>query len=437
MTLSLLQIDELPASEVLDVASLLWEDYQARPAQKSPEGADWNIWLVMCGRGWGKTRVGAEQVRQWARGGTGVRIHIVGRTATDVRDTMILGESGLVACCEFDRGNQPAYKPSQKAVLWPNGAQAHLFSAEEPASLRGPQCTHWWADELPWWQYPETTWDNLQMGARLGRHPQGVVTCTPRPIKLIKDLVRRSDVRLSKGSTFDNSANLAETFLQMMMDRYDGTRKGQQELHGKVLMDNPMALWKRSWIDDQRVTQMPPLVKAVIGVDPGIKDREPGSDPDTQDSAAEAGIVGVGVGADHRLYVFNDSSLQGTPNEWAQAAVTQYNNFHCDHVVAEANQGGAMVKSTLRTVSPNLPVRLVFASRGKELRAEPVSSLYEQGKVSHVGSFPLLEDQMCEWVPGEKSPDRLDALVWAATDLLSQVRGEAFASNPIAGLGVF
>lgn len=393
-------------------------NFWARPAQKPPDW-DWDIWLLKSGRGSGKTRVGAQMTIEKAK--TIGRIHLIGRTSADVRDTMIEGESGIIECSP--PWWKPRYLPSKRKVVWPNGAQALCFSADEPDLLRGPQCGFGWFDEAASWRYPVETWDNAMFGMRLGEHPQAVVTTTPRPIPLIKDLVSRhgKDVHVTTESTYANIHNVAPSWANRVISKYAGTRKGRQELGGEVLDDNPNALWKRKEIDDFRVRRAPELVTVAVGVDPQVADVKDKIDLDSRPS--ETGIVVAGTdglkGAPKAgLYVLDDMSVYGSPRDWGQQAVSAYYKFNADYVVVEINNGGAMVKYVIQSIDPSVKVVTVSASRGKRTRAEPVSSLYEQGRGHHVGMFGELEDQMCEWEPGQPSPDRMDALVWVATELM-------------------
>jgi len=320
---------------------------------------------------------------------------------------MIEGESGLLGV--FPPEKRPVYEPSKRRITFHNGAIATTFSADEPDRLRGPNHDLAWCDELAVWRYPEA-WDMLNFGLRIGDNPRVVVTTTPKPTSLIKSLIKRPDVHTTRGSTFDNAANLASAFLDEVTARYEGTRLGRQELHAEILDDVEGALWNRDMLDGGRVTEVPYLKRIVVAIDPAIS---------SNTDSAETGIVAVGVDERNHGYVLEDRSTRGTPNEWASQAVALYHTLKADRIIAESNQGGDMVKHTLATVDGNVPIRLVHASRGKRTRAEPVASLYEQGKIHHVGSFNQLEDQLCSWVPGESSsPDRLDALVWGFTELL-------------------
>ena len=379
-----------------------------RSKQMTPPG-DWRVWLILAGRGFGKTRTGAEFVREQVNAGSVSRVALVGATAADVRDTMVEGESGLMSI--FPPDQRPRYEPSKRRVTFHNGATAVAFSADEPDRLRGPNHDLAWADELAAWRYDDA-WDQLMLGLRLGDHPRVVVTTTPRPVPIIRRLAKQDDgtVHVTTGSTYENAANLAGDFIAEMKRRYEGTRLGRQELEAQILDDVEGALWNRETIDALRVTQHPPLKKIVVAIDPAVTS---GEDSD------ETGIIVAGVAQNGDAYILDDRTMKGSPNEWAQAAVAAYNRHDADLIVAEANQGGDMVETVIKTVNSRVPVKLVRASRGKRVRAEPVAALYEQGKAHHLGFWPQLEDQLCSWVPDiGSSPDRLDALVWALTDLV-------------------
>jgi len=379
-----------------------------RPKQATPDG-DWRVWLILAGRGFGKTRTGAEFVREQVNSGTVSRVALVGATAADVRDTMVEGESGLLAV--FPPDQRPRYEPSKRRVTFHNGAVASAFSADEPDRLRGPNHDLAWADELAAWRYVDA-WDQLMLGLRLGDHPRVVVTTTPRPTELIRRLARSDDgtVHVTTGSTYENSANLAADFIAEMRRRYEGTRLGRQELEAQILDDVEGALWDRTNIDETRVTDTPALRRIVVAIDPAVTSGE---------KADETGIVVAGVGTNGEAYILDDRTMRASPNDWAAAAVAAYHRHKADLIVAEANQGGDLVENGLKEYSSFVPVHLVRASRGKRTRAEPVAALYEQRRAHHVGFFPELEDQLCSWVPDVgSSPDRLDALVWALTDLV-------------------
>lgn len=406
-------------------AARSWREQQRRPAQCEPEG-DWRVWMIISGRGWGKTRVGCETIRHWVNTGKCREVHMIARTAKDARDTMIQGESGLLACCRFDVGNIPEYFPSTCQVIWPSGARARVYTAETPDALRGPQCDAWWADEVASWEKPQETWDMLQMGARLGDWVRGVVTTTPRPIPLIKNLIERDSVVVTRGSSHENFDNLARSYREELLENYEGTRLGRQELHGEILIDNPHALWTEADIEAGRVTEAPDLVRVVVAVDPAATDNE---------DSDETGIVVAGRGGDGQWYVLADRSLRGSPQRWGQAVVNAYEDFNADRVIYEANQGGDMVKHVLRTVRPGLPISSVYASRGKWVRAEPVAALYEQHRVHHVGRFPDLEKQLVEWDRQMGySPDRLDALVWAISSIAKPGAGMVGVSREMIGI---
>jgi phage terminase large subunit-like protein len=379
----------------------------ARPNQLPPPG-DWTKWLLLAGRGFGKSRAGAEWVIAKAREHPGCRIAMVARTAADTRDVMVEGESGVLAISAPDF--KPEYQPSKRRVIWPNGSQATLFSAEEPDALRGPQSHFAWCDEVASWKYPET-WDMMLFGLRLGTHPQVVITTTPRPVKLVKELTTDPSCITVRGSTYENRANLAPAFFSQIVTKYEGTRLGRQELNAEVLDDNPGALWTRALIEASRVTTAPHFTRIVVGVDPEATS--------TEDSA-ETGIIVAGLGVDGHGYIIDDRSVLGTPHEWGTAAVTAYHRNNADRIVGEVNNGGEMVGYVIYSIDDSVAYKAVHASRSKQARAEPVSALYEQGRVHHLGTFPELEDQMSEWVPGTgaRSPDRLDALVWALTELM-------------------
>lgn len=394
----------------------------ARPDQLAPEWT-WSVWLALAGRGWGKTRVGAEWVREQVRRGRR-RLALVAATAADVRDVMVEGESGLLAISP--KRERPTWQPSKRRLTWPNGAIATTYTADEPDRLRGPQHDGAWADELAAWRYPDA-WDQLMFGLRLGAHPQVVVTTTPRPTPIIRGLVARSrgdapDVAVTSGNTYDNADNLAPAFLAQMRRRYEGTTLGRQELFAEILDDIEGALWKRAMFDTHRVIEHPALKRIVVGVDPATTS---GEDSD------ETGIVVAGVGADGHGYVLDDSTLRDSPAKWARAAVTAYNKHKADCIVAETNQGGDMVVETIKAVDSRVRVMKVHAARGKQTRAEPIVALYEQGKVHHVGIFGTLEDQACTWNPttAKDSPDRVDALVWALSAImLGEIREEEQSS---------
>jgi phage terminase large subunit-like protein len=388
-----------------------WTAIWARPEQLPPAG-DWRVWLLLAGRGFGKSRTGAEYIRARVEAGVSKRIALVGRTAGDVRDVMVEGESGIMAVSP--PWCRPHYEPSKRRLTWPNGAMATTYSADEPASLRGPQHDDAWADELASWEYPDS-WNQLMLGLRLGRDPRVAVSTTPKPTKLIKELVERAkdpkDVRVTKGSTYDNRANLAAAFVEQIVKQYEGTRLGRQELWAEILDDVPGALWARSLIDRLRVKVAPPMRRIVVAIDPSVTAKA---------TSDECGIVTAGFGIDGHGYVLDDLSGRMTPREWGTKAVVAFRDRQADRIVAEVNNGGDLVEVNLRTIAGQISYKGVHAARGKRTRAEPVASLYERGLVHHVGMFAKLEDEMSTWDPTltNESPNRLDALVWALTDLM-------------------
>lgn len=402
-------------------AQLKWEwKFWARPNQLPPEG-NWNTWLVMAGRGFGKTRMGAEWVRELAHKHPGCRIALVAETAADARDVMIKGDSGLLNC--DPTLDEDCWSPTNRCLTWPNGSKAFTYNGTTPDQLRGPQHHFAWVDELAKFEYLQDAWDQLQFGLRLGEHPQCLVTTTPRPLPLIKKLVADPDTVVTNGSTLDNAANLAKNTVKQLYERYGGTRLGRQELEGEILGDIPGALWKREDIDANRLKEAPDdLERILVAVDPATSNEE-GSD--------ETGIVVVALARDSdgyaRGYVLEDGSLKGSPEEWARKAVSLYRKYAADRIIAEKNQGGDMVASVIKAVDRTVPLSLVHASRGKVVRAEPISALYEQGRIHHVGRHDKLEDQMCIFsidsfrTSAMGSPDRVDALVWGLTELFDKI----------------
>jgi phage terminase large subunit-like protein len=384
------------------------EHPRAHEGQRPPAG-NWTTWLYKAGRGTGKSRAGVEWVRWRVEHCGKRRIALVAPTAADARDVIVEGEAGILAVCP--PWNRPLYEPSKRRLTWPNGAIATTYSADEPERLRGPQHEDAYCDEIGSWRYPDA-WDMLMFGLRLGDDPRVLVTATPRPTKLFRSILRAPTTATTGGSTYENRDNLAPKFFAEIVARYEGTRLGRQEIDAELLEDVPGALWNLDRIEALRLAELPPgvtLARVVVAIDPATTSAE-GSD--------ETGIVVAAKGSDGRGYVLADRSLRGSPDAWARAAVDAAHEFRADRVVAEANNGGDMVELTLRTVDRSLPYRKVWASRGKQTRAEPVAALYEQGRCHHLGAFPELEAQMTGWVPGQSSPDRLDALVWAFSELL-------------------
>lgn len=431
-------LEALPTEEKMAL-HYNWE-FWARPGQIAPQfnrmGGEWTYWLLLAGRGYGKTRVGAEWVRDVAQKGKvgGGRIALVAPTNADLRDVMVEGESGILSVCP--PWFKPEYQPSKRRVVFPNGIQALLFSAEEPDRLRGPQCGAFWADELAAWNHMADTWSNLQFGFRLGRHPQGVITTTPRPVDLVRELVameKEGACVITRGSTYDNRANLAPTFFRTVITAYEGTRLGRQELNGEVLEDNPNALFRQEWFEKSRLEQAPSdLEKIAVAVDPQVKE---------DIKSDEAGIVSGGRkeidGVMHYYVTADDSFKPETVDGWGRRAVQSYFAQQADAVVAEINNGGALVTRNILAVNPNIPVVEVTATRGKTKRAEPIATLFEQGRVHLCGRFPQLETQCCEWDPTiepkkQKSPDRMDAMVWLIA-YLSEMKGRGMVQGRATG----
>lgn len=411
-----------------------WHNW-ARPQQLAPAG-DWRIWLMMAGRGFGKTRAGAEWVHHVARHNGAARIALIGAGLGEVRAVMIEGESGLLATAR--QREKLIWEPSLRRLRWPSGALATAYSAAEPESLRGPQHSHGWCDEIAKWELQSgsiaargrgdgrespalATWNNLMLGLRLGGDQRVLATTTPRPVPLLHMLVAQDDVVITRGSTSDNRAHLPPAYLAAMQASMGGSLLGRQELEGELITDREGALWTPSLIEKYRVS-MPPLhrlQRIVIGVDPPVSAH-----------GDACGIVAVGSDDANTAYVLADASVErASPEQWARAVAQAYTGWDADRVVAESNQGGAMVASVLRAAALNLPVQLVHASRGKTARAEPVAALYEAGRVRHAGLFAALEDEMCGLMIGGqyhgpgRSPDRADALVWALSELMLKGRG--------------
>lgn len=441
----------------------MWTEFWARPTQLEPE-ENYFIWLCLAGRGWGKTRVGAEYIRFRVENGTAKNIALVARSPAEARDVMVLGPSGIIKCSP--PWYKPIYSPSNRSLTWPcrccdsyecsECPKALIFSSHDPDKLRGPQYDLAWADELCAWKYLEKTWDNLLFGLRLGQNPKCIVTTTPRPQKLIRELYDKAieksyvidpvteeptsirEVVMSTGSTLENRSNLAATFIGKIINDYSGTRIGRQEIEGEILGDVEGALFRREDIEDNRieVDELYPnkglshkgkLFKFIedeiqticIAIDPSMSDGE---------NAAETGIIVCGVDHKGHGYVLLDASGTYSPNEWGEKAVKLFNEFCADCIIVEKNQGGSMIKENITIINANLPIYEVWASKGKLTRAEPISTLYERGKVHHFGKeerFKDLEYQLINWVPGQKkSPDRLDAMVWGMTYLLIDCGGD-------------
>lgn len=399
-------------------------EFWARPSQMEPEGNHWNTWLFNAGRGAGKTYAGANFVRHRVKSGD-KRIACIAPTKGDVRRVMVEGDSGLLNMCwkgdktyKGGKMGYPLWQPTNNTMTWENGAVATFFSAEDPDRLRGPQFHAFWADEVSSWRNQQEVWDMLQFCMRLGRHPRGMVTTTPKPTKLMRKLLKSPTTHVTSGSTFDNSANLADTFLAAVTEAYEGTRLGRQELYAEMLEEAEGALWTTDTLDkalDESVTDTKEFAKTlrrvIVSIDPATTANE---------ESDMTGIIVAGVDVNGKGYILEDHTGKYSPQGWAAKAVALYYEFGADRIVAEKNAGGDMIRSTLTSEDETVPIRLVHASKGKFARAEPVSALYEQGKVRHVRNLDELETQMRTWSPlgSIGSPDRLDAMVWAITDLM-------------------
>ena len=394
-----------------DAHELLYDwELWARENQIEPEGL-WVNWLILAGRGFGKTRCGAEQVRRWIKRGFNY-VNFIGATSDDLRDIMIEGESGILSITPYDE--RPRYLAYKRQLVWPNGAVSLLFSAEEPERLRGKQHEKLWADEVASWQYAEEAWDQAMFGLRIGANPQAVVTTTPRPTKQVRALIADPNTVVTRGTTYENRENLAPAFYSKIIKKYEGSRLGRQELLAEVLDDNPGALFKLEDIEGARVQKLPPLTRIVVAMDPATT---------STNESDEWGIVAAGQdGRDpSHFYILADESAIYTPDEAAKAGVRLYHRLGADRIIGEANNGGDMIETILRYQDANIAYKKITASRGKAIRAEPISALYQQRRVHHHGTFAKLEDQMVQWCPATDtdSPDRLDADVWALTELAS------------------
>ncbi len=413
-------LDGLSEGELLALPYLF--EFWALDHQLPPDG-NWRTWVIMGGRGAGKTRAGAEWVRSMVEGarpgdpGRARRVAIVGETIDQAREVMVFGESGILATSPPDR--RPDWVAGRRMLCWPNGATAQIFSAHDPESLRGPQFDAAWVDELAKWPKAQDTWDMLQFGLRLGERPQVCVTTTPRNVAVLKNILKQTSTVVTHAPTEANRAHLAESFLEEVQARYAGTRLGRQELEGVLLEDSEGAMWTSAMIEAQRVDTLPDLDRIVVAVDPPVTGHA-GSD--------DCGIVVVGAVChgpvqEWRAYVLEDASLAASgPTQWALAAISMMEKWGADRLVAEVNQGGDLVEAVIRQVDPMVPLTKVHASRGKAARAEPAAALYEQGRVFHARDLGALEDQMCamtaQGFEGKDSPDRVDALVWALHELI-------------------
>lgn len=423
-----------------DAAGLDYDwGFWGRPEQFEPLhptlGVNWGSWLILAGRGFGKTRTGAETIRNRMCGPTPLsagrwrHVALIAETAADARDVMVADgkegseASGILPVHPPDF--RPHYEPSKRRLTWPNGATGTIFNATEPEQLRGPQFDGAWCDELCKWRYAKDTWDNLQFGLRTGDRPQVIITTTPKPILLLKEILTDPTTVITRGSTLANRANLAPRFLATVLRKYAGTRIGRQEIDAEILEELQGALWRRPVLDALRIKQeaIPQLVRIVVAVDPAMS---------SNDESNETGIVVAGLGDDGHGYVLDDVSGIFSPEQWAREAISMYWTRRADRIIGEVNNGGEMIENTLRVVDPNVSYRAVWATKGKFIRAEPISALYEQGRVHHVGTFANLEDQMCAFTPdfdrktAGYSPDRMDALVWALTELMIDAQEAKF-----------
>jgi phage terminase large subunit-like protein len=410
--------------------------YWARQKQLPPPGS-WLVWLILAGRGFGKTHTGALWVNDIVTNHNIGRVTLVARTAADARDTMTEGISGILALSY--QHNRPKYVPSKRRIEWPNGAIATLFSSEEPDALRGPQGGAAWCDELASWKYVEETWSNLQFGLRSGKRTRMLVTTTPRPIPRLKKIIASRNTVIVQGTTYENLHNLAENFREEVLGDYEGTTLGRQEIGGELVEDNDGALWIRSNI--QHINAGHPLYKRitsiVVAVDPATTSKK---------RSAETGIIVVGLAEEEptdefsttieHAIVLADYSGKMSPERWARMAVDAYYEWDADEIVAEVNNGGDLVATNIHSIDPEVPVEMVRATRGKAIRAEPVVNLYEQKRVHHIGQFVQLEDQMCSWTPDDNtSPDRVDALVWGIYRIIIERRNKRRTSQRLAGVG--
>ena len=409
-------LNELRDSTDLNQFALNWR-HQARPHQ-IPQFDDWLIWLLLGGRGSGKTRTGAEWVREQVAIHGKSRIALVAPTFNDAREVMLEGESGLLNIGY--PSERPTFSPSRRRLEWPNGAAGYVFSSEDPDGLRGPQFDAAWADEFCSWAKPEETLSNLRLALRLGDKPQLVITTTPRPVPALKKLMQAKGLLISHGTTADNADNLAPTFLATMDEAYGGTRLGRQELGGEYIEDVEGALWTRAMLEQAYTKERPEYSKIILAIDPPVTSSE------RSDACGliVAGVVGEGRRA--KAYILHDGTVQGrSPEGWAKAAINVAQGWEVDYILAEVNQGGELVTSILRMFDPHIAIRTVHASRSKVARADPVAAAYEQGRVLHAGRFPALEDELAALgtQTQSRSPDRADALVWAVTELLLKSRG--------------
>lgn len=417
-------VSRLTGAEKAELDKLLvgmkwdWAGYWARPNQLPPEG-DWLTWLVLAGRGFGKTRCAAEWIRSRVDSREASRIALIAETQKDLEEVLVFGDSGIYSV--FPPHQKPKITKKPIKIEFHTGAIATGYNATEPDQLRGPQFDTAICDEFAKFRYARETWDQLQFGLRLGKRPRVMITTTPRPIPILKEILKATTTAVTRGITTDNTANLAASFVKAITEKYAGTRLGRQELSAEILDDVPNALWTREALDRDRrgPNNIPPLKRIVVAIDPAAKTNEMPED------GAATGIVVAGVGDDGRGYVLDDATVRLSPNGWARMAVACFDRYQADCIVGEINNGGEMVEATVRAVRPTARFKAVHATRGKWTRAEPIAALYEQGRISHVGSFAPLEDEMVNFsangMVGDRSPDRVDALVWALTELFPSI----------------
>jgi len=420
-------VDDMSADECERIA-YQWRGLWARPCSENDDGTysgqlppdvPWDVWLICAGRGFGKTRTGAEWVREEVKKQP-LRFAFVGQDPTDARAVMINGDSGIMAVTP--ENERPTYNPSTKLINWRNGSQAEVHSAHNFEALRGPQFHRAWIDEMAAFRYQQQTWDNLTFGMRLvatdGSQPKTCITTTPRPGRLLKEIIDDPGTVVTSGSTYENISNLSAAFIRRVIRRYEGTALGAQELYARLLDEVEGALWSREILEQHRVQDQPDLKRIVVAVDPMVRATE---NARRRVAPPETGVIVAGLGYDGHGYVLGDLSVTNAkPDVWARRVIAGYHDHRADRVVGEVNNGGDMVEDVIHTRDHRVPFKMVHASRGKRVRAEPISSLYQQGKVHHVGVFADLETQLCAWTgaDGEPSPDRLDALVWAMTELM-------------------
>lgn len=399
-----------------------WE-FWARPKQMAPK-EPWSTWLLLAGRGFGKTKTGSEWIRSKICGKTPLMagpgnhrfIAIVAETAADAREVIVKGPAGILV--SHPKSHRPTYVAHNRSLTWPNGAVAMLYNGTEPDQLRGPQHSLAWIDELCKFRYIKESWDMLQFGLRLGDNPQQLITTTPRPLALLREIMSHDSTVVTRGSLYENRANLASKFVHSIIDRYAGTRLGRQEIDGEIVDDVPGALWTRGMFDECRKGpkfDAPPMKRLVVAVDPATKAST------SDDVIAETGIIVAGVGEDGRGYVIDDRSCRLGPSGWAKVSIAAFEYYEADCIVVEVNNGGDMVEEVIRAVRATVPIKKVWASRGKTTRAEPIAALYEQKRIHHLGSFPMLEDEAVQFTPwgieGDLPSDRVDAMVWAFSHL--------------------